>query len=630
MSTRKRKDYPYSMSPFDLSESFGRPPGKKKKRIQGRYIVLPLLGVLLIALFYSWIFSTLSAAMNLLPFPKELKALRFQHNGQEVILVPDSQVVVNPRDSLQLLEIQTDGWLSWGTKASSPDADVGSVTARPVTIRDIYPKEDFETPKTLEINVLQWKKPLGRVSFLIQLDAKDWLQKAGSASDNAKKISYLEKALQENPGNILVKTQLAGLYFDLKKYDAAGRLYREIDESGKSKSVLERLLTVYQLQNKTQDALMVYLDLLKLSEEPETFKEFLDYLQKSVTKDHAARFLEKHQQDIPKAFHSSVLLYLADLNSQTKNWSKAAASYEKAIKAGVKDSDVLYNLAVTYQQGDDPDKAIQALERYLEKNPGDTRSRMQLAALQEKKGALSQARQSYEAVLNRNPQNREALVRLLAVLEKAHDKAGLQATYEKLVQLQPRNKTVRHNLGVLYYEGKNWEKAAESFEAVASIDPKDVESRKYLLDIYRRVKNEKGEASVLQTLAGLDPRNAGYQEAIFKSYEEKKDYKGMVTYFRAVAERNPDSVTYHNYVIYGLLKTGDSKGAARQLEHLIRLQPKEKKHLKQAANLYESTGDYQEALKKIQQLMKVDPSDKEAKDEYLRLRMLALARKKPS
>ncbi len=629
MSTRKRRDYPYSVSEVDLTQSYGRLPRKEKRRIRGRHIVLPLLAVIVIITLYSLVFSKIIGKIDFSPFAKTLKALRFHHNGQEVILTPDSQVVVNPRDTLHLLDIQTDGLVSWGTKVAAPDVDLGPMMSKSHTIREMLPNEEFETPRPLEITVLQWSRPLGKVSFLVQLDAKDWLQKANATPDAAKRIGYLEKALRENPGNILVKTQLAGLYFDTKKYDAAARLYRDIDESGKSKSILERLLTVYQVQNKTQEAMTVYVDLMKLSEDPEVFKEFLEYMQKHASKEQAVRFLERHQQDIPRAFQSSILLYMAELNTQSKNWSKAAASYEKAIKAGVKDSDVLYNLAVTYQQSDEQDKAIQALQRYLEKNPGDTKSLMQLAALQEKKGALSQARESYEAALKRNPQNKEAQVRLIAVLEKAHDKAGLQATYERIAQLQPKNKTVRHNLGVLYYEAKKWDKATESFEAVAAIDPKDVESRKYLLDLYRKQKNEKGEAAVLQSLAQLDPKNPAYYEAIFKSYDDKKDYKGMVTYFRAAAERNNDSVAFHNYVLYGLLKTGDNKGAARQIEHLIRLQPKEKKHLRQAANLYETAGDYSEALKKLEQLMKLDPNDKDVKEEYLRIKMLTLTRKNP-
>ena len=544
--------------------------------------------------------------------------------------MPGSQCVLNPRDSIQLLEVQTDGWVSWGTRVTAPELDAERMRKEPVAFKDLMPQESFETPKTIELQTRSWTGSIGEVSFLVQLDAKDWLQKANATTDVNRKIAYLEKALKENPGNVLVKTQLAGVYFENKKYDPAARLYEEIDESGKSRTILERLLLAYQARNRVDEALKTYLDLLKLSEDQETFKEFVQYLQKHKSKDEAAKFLDKNQQNFPKAFQSSVLLLLADLSAQTKNWSKASAAYEKAIKAGVKDPDVLYNLAVTYQHGEDSDKATQALEQYLQKNPNDLKSWMQLAELQEKKGAWSQAKTTCEAILQKNPQHKEALLKLIRILEKTKDKPGLQAAYEKLAQLQPKNRTVQYNLGILYYEAKKWDKAAPCFEAIAAADPRDVESRKYLLDIYRKLKNEKGEGEVLNTLAQLDPKNTSYYDAIFASYDEKKDYKGMVAFFRNALQHHADSVAVHNYILYGQLKLGDNKGALKELEELIRLQPKDKKHIRQAANLYETGGDYAEALKKLDQILKLDPKDKEAKDDYLRIKMLMLSKKKPT
>jgi tetratricopeptide (TPR) repeat protein len=82
-------------------------------------------------------------------------------------------------------------------------------------------------------------------------------------------------------------------------------------------------------------------------------------------------------------------------------------------------------------------------------------------------------------------------------------------------------------------------------------------------------------------------------------------------------------------VLYGLVQQGDTQGALKELEELIRLQPKEKKHLRQAASLYESAGNYGEALKKLDQLLKLDPNDKAVKEDYMRVRMLVLSKKKP-
>ena len=628
---KKRGSYPYS-----LEDPLGHFRGRSAK--SGSSVVRPLLLILLLiavlgaAAGYVLLNPKLVPARiaSHIPYPKKLVALRVSNNGQEALILPDSQCVLNPRDSFQILEIKTDGLFSIGTTVESPEMNAKALRSKGAIIRDLFPKETFETPKTVELTAVYWNVPLGKVSLVVQLDAKDWIQKASSTPDAEKKIGYLEKALKESPGNILVKTQLAGLFFESKRYDDAARLYKEIDASGKTRPILDRLLAIYQFQNRVDDALAVYLDILKLSQEDkDIFKEFIAYLQKRKSKDDAVKYLEKKQNDIPKSFQSSLQLLMADLNSQTKNWSKAAAAYEKAVKSGVKDPDVLYNLAVTYQHGDDPDKAIQALEKYLQKNPGDMKSWMQLGELQEKKGALPQARSTYEGILQRNPQNKDALVRLVSILEKGTDKSALQGAYEKLAQLQPRNKTVQYNLAILYYGAKKWDKATQAFETVASIDPKDLESRKYLLDLYRKQKNEKAEMEMLRVLAQMDPKNTSYYDSIFKHFDEKKDYKGLVVFFKAIADQQPDSVTVHNYLLYGSLKGGDNKGALRELEQLIRLQPKEKKHLRQAANMYEHAGDYAGALKKLDQILKMDPKDKEAKDDYMRVRMLTM-KKKPT
>ncbi|MHC1726841.1 MAG: tetratricopeptide repeat protein [Syntrophobacteraceae bacterium] len=622
-----KRGYPYG-SPGSFYRGGGRENEKKKKKPPRRIIIVLVL-VLLLGSGLAWLITSEGGVASLLPFPKKLVALRFQHNGQEVLLLPDSQVMVNPRDSIHLTQIKTDGWLSLGTRVVSADMDVKAITKRPAIIRDLFPQEAFDKPKTVEMRVLLWNRQIGKVSLVVQLDVKDWLQKANSTADIDKRIAYLERALRENSSNILVRTQLAGLYFDSKRYPEAARLYKEIDESGKSRNISERLLLVYQLMNKTDDALLVYLDLLKLSEEQQTFKEFIAYLKKRKSRDEAEKFLEKHQHEIPKSFQSSVLLAMAELSSDTKNWSRAASAYEKAIRAGVKDTDVLYNLFVTYKRNDETDKAINALQKYLQRNPSDVESWLQLAELYEKKGNHAQAKATYDSILQKHPQNKEALTRLIAILEKSNDKAGLQAAYEKLAQMQPKNRTLQHNLAVLYYESKKYDKAINAFQTVASLDPKDLESRKYMLDIHRKLRNEKGELSVLQEMARLDAKNTTYVDALFKHYDDKKDYKGMLAYFRQASEHNPDSARLHTYQLHAAMKLGDKKAAAKELEQLIKLNPKDKIYLRKAADLYEGTGDHAEALKKLDLLLKLDPKDKQAKEDYMRLKMQSMGKKKP-
>ena len=60
----------------------------------------------------------------------------------------------------------------------------------------------------------------------------------------------------------------------------------------------------------------------------------------------------------PHSFRSQVLVEIAQLASEGKDWQKAAAAWEKAEKAGVMDSNVQYNLAVTLLRNGKIDEAI--------------------------------------------------------------------------------------------------------------------------------------------------------------------------------------------------------------------------------------------------------------------------------
>ena len=619
---RRGRGYNYRL---DNSLIFTR---KKKKRGIGRYL-LPLILLLAGGAAYFYFSDArptfnVSSISSYLPLPRKLESVTFLLNGREVKVEPNTELTLNPADSLELLKVQTDGWISWGVKAVSSDFDANVLNDKQVTIKEIWPEESFETPKQVKVQFVRWKMPIGEVTLLIRLDARDWLRKANSASDPELKVKYLENALKENPGNILVKTQLANLYLENKTYEKAGKLYEDVAKSGKSKSILERQLIVYKSQDKVDDALQIYLELLRLSQDPQDFKALLGYLQQHKSAQETANFLQKHQGEIPKKFDNSLLLYVADLRTQTKNWSDAATAYEKAIKAGAKDPDIYYNLAVLYEKNNEVDRAIDTMEKYLQKNPNDLKSWMHLAELQEKKGSISQAQATYEKILQKSPKQKEAIVRLVSLAEQSKDKKALQSAYEKLADLQPNNKTVQFNLGVLYYEAKDWGKAGKAFGNVASIDAKDVESRKYLLDIYRKQNNQKKEVEMLRELAQLDSNNASYYDALFKIYDDNKDYKEIVELFQKASEKNPDNATFHRYLLYAYLKLNNTKGALKELEALIRLKPKDRKYLRQAANLYEKSEQYKDALQKLDQLLKLDPNDQESKQDYLRLRMKVL------
>ncbi|MEN6440566.1 MAG: protein kinase [Syntrophobacter sp.] len=235
------------------------------------------------------------------PLPQKLLALRLLKNGQEFPAPAGSTVTLNPRDTLHLLQVQTDGWLPMGIKVQSSDMDAELINKKTAAIRDLFPRDKFDTPKSVDLKVTAWDRFIGKVTLVVQLDATDWQMKANIAADT-EKIFYLEKALHLDNSNVSVKAQLADLYFDKGRYSDAIRLYQELNEYRKSQSVTERLIKIYQVTNRVDDALALYIDLLKLTKDRQTFNEFISYLRRSKSKDEVERYLARYQNEIPAAF----------------------------------------------------------------------------------------------------------------------------------------------------------------------------------------------------------------------------------------------------------------------------------------------------------------------------------------
>ncbi len=175
MANRRRGSYPYSTERPFSQPAIRRPPVKKKKRRRFPLVMMVLL-LILVGSTLTLVFSEAArhAVISVMPFPKKLVALRLQLNGKEVILMPGSQCVLNPRDSIQLLEVQTDGWVSWGTRVTAPELDAARMRKEPVAFKDLMPQESFETPKTIEFKPHRGVAPLGRYPSW-----SSWMPKTG-------------------------------------------------------------------------------------------------------------------------------------------------------------------------------------------------------------------------------------------------------------------------------------------------------------------------------------------------------------------------------------------------------------------------------------------------------------------
>lgn len=574
----------------------------------------------------SW--GILGNVASYLPVPHRLHALVIELNGKREEIPADGEKILNPRDTVRLDTLKTDGWVSWGVTVRSSGVDLNPLRKKPAVLRDLLPGETFETPKTIHVEATWLGKPLGGVRLVVQLDAKDWLSKAQETTSVEERIRYLEKVLEAEPRNVLVKTQLAGLYAEADRPADAEKLYEEVLELGRSRPVLERLIAVYKKQKKHARVVEASLEVLQLSDDPQVFQDLVSYLQTQVPAKDALALLRQYSGKVPVKYRGSWHVVRADLATKGENWAEAAQAYESAVAAGIRDPNIHYNLSVVRAKSGDLDQAAQDLEKYLKANPQDVNNWLKLAAMYEKSGDDSKALKIYRDLVSRHPAEKRALVRLAALLEKSGDKAELLKVYENLAKLDPNDRVVRWNVAMLYYDTKQWDQALDAFEKYAALSPDDPKPLKYLLDLYQKRKDREKQMAVLQKLIALDPNNLAYYDALFTLYDQSKNYDAIVKLFEEAAKKNPKVTSFHQYLLYGALKKGQKQKALDALEELCRLEPKEVKYFKQAAQLHESLGQYSKALEKIKRVLEINPNDTAAKDDYMRLRLLLVAPKK--
>lgn len=613
--------------PPDAGSLF-RPRRKRSPAARGLKFIVGAAVVAGVIAFGQVRWKVLESVAAHLPVPHRLQELVLEVNAKQEIIPADGEKIVNPRDAVRFVGVKTDGWFSWGVKVRASELDFQRVRTKAAVLRDLFPGETFETPKTLSVEATWMGKRLGQVRLVVQLDAKDWMAKAQEAGKIEEKIRFLEKVLEAEPRNVLAKTQLAALYAEAGRPADAERLYEEVLELGQSRPVLERLIGVYKKQKKHAKVLEASLELLQLSEDAAVFQDLLAYLQNQVPSREALTLLKHYAPKVPSKYRGSWHLVRADLATKTENWAEAAQAYESAAAAGVRDPNIHYNLSVVRAKSGDLDQAAQDLEKYLRANPNDVTNWLKLAAMYEKAGDESKALKVYGDLVAKNPSEKRALVRLAALLEKSGNKTELLKVYENLARLDPDDRVVQWNLAMLAYEAKQWDKALNAFEKCAALSPNDPKPLKYLLDLYQKNKDQEKQIAVLQKLIAVDKDNLAYYDALFTLYDQAKNYDAIIKVFEEASKNNPKVKAFHEYLLYGALKKGQKQKALAALEELCRLEPKEVKYFKQAAQLHESMGQYSKALEKIKRVLEINPNDAAAKDDYLRLRLLLVAPKK--
>ena len=374
-------------------------------------------------------------------------------------------------------------------------------------------------------------------------------QSLAAQGENKEAQTYFKKVLHLDPGNKIATDEL----FSSARKSMSPMQYVDYVKKNADSAQVDDMLYSYALdlhkQNNLTDAIKVYTEITKKSDNPEVFvnlavaqsqmknyPEALTTLENAKTKfpentqiadaiknikaqdisakfDRAAEFFNnKDYENAIKEYAkidpptSDSMLGIASAYQNTGNRELAIEYYKKALDLKPVDSDIAYYIGVLYAEGEDYDSAQEYLKKSVALNKNNTKASEYLDSIisQLNTNSLNAAISLYEA------QNYDESLNLL----------------NKLIVSDPMNAYAYYYRGMIYDTKENKPEAVNNFKSALKYNSsEDLNILNYLIAVDLDSMEKYKEAySYYQKYASSNAPDDEYKQYSTTRLEELKDY----------------------------------------------------------------------------------------------------------
>jgi tetratricopeptide (TPR) repeat protein len=212
---------------------------------------------------------------------------------------------------------------------------------------------------------------------------------------------------------------------------------------------------------------------------------------------------------------------------ELKEYAKAKASYEAAIRLKPDFTEAYYGLSKTYVQLGDPDKGSEYLEKFsaLKKASDDEGRRWRasfsplnvakksvaqtgtdVGRLYMKLGRAQEAEELWLKAAALDSSNTLCRLQLAVLYQQGRKDPAALRFYEEIARIDPKDGLVQLNLGRVSVKLKQTERAEQAFKEVIKLEPKRPEGHIALAELYLQSKRNLAEARErAQTAVALAP-----------------------------------------------------------------------------------------------------------------------------
>lgn len=470
-------------------------------------------------------------------------------------------------------------------------------------------KEDSKNALHYQQRIVGTYSALGRSSDALQL-SKELVEKnpkdstsnelyasllleTGRGADVTKSLGELQKLVQNNGKNAILRMDLARAYFELGDRD------KSMTEAQEAVHIQPNMMAAHLvigriLEDRKQHAKALEQTDIILNAEPQNPDARL-------VRDRALIGINQIDQAQPELLQlvakypkmTDAHMELANVYLMQKDYPKAKDQLEAVWAA--KDARGFLGLQSIEMEIGKPDQAVQAVQQLVDQNPKILGYRFALAnfevtAAQKEhqdagrvKGLLARAGDNYKEILKTTTNSADIWTRLGIIQRELGQYDAALASFEQAGSADSKNATAFLNRGMLLEFLGREKEARDMYNRVLGVDPENTMALNNLAFLAAESGDNLDQAMTLAEHAKKRmPNNPNISDTLGYVYYKKNLNSEAIRIFKQVVEDDPKNATFRYHLAMALLKQGDKQQAKEEAQKALQMssQPQEQNKIR--------------------------------------------------
>ncbi|MFT4600642.1 MAG: tetratricopeptide (TPR) repeat protein [Arenicella sp.] len=286
-------------------------------------------------------------------------------------------------------------------------------------------------------------------------------------------------------------------------------------------------------------------------------------------------------QDLEKSepFNTEVYVTKASVFSQLRDHGKAIKYFEKALEVASQHEenweveDILFDLALEYENIHEYQNAIRSLEKLLHSSPENESAIYEIAYCYERIGNFDKCIEYYTLYIDNNPYSFTAWYNLGNIYFLKNNIEKALWAYDYSVIINADFSSAHFNMGNTYMQINDYQKALESYTKCVEIDREDALTLSYLAEAYERLERYDEAIEIYEKSKEMNSELAEPWLGIGIIKELTGNRTEAINYLQRAVEIQPENANYRLVLAEALHKEERLIEAETELEEALKIEP---------------------------------------------------------